>query len=154
MIKSITVFLLFVVSAPFANADPVLIGKWKSDAELSMKFNRERAVMEEKTGHFLDQLLGHLTITFASNNATYDMPDLEVTSSAGKTSHMTGFQEKDPYEFLASTASQIAIRTVEPVTGSPQIVVYNFEDANTMWIYMGGGHFPAMNMREYFVRVK
>ena len=150
--KILAACILFFASISTSYADPILIGKWKSDSVLSMKFNREKAIMQDKTALFLDQLMGHMIITFTPTKMITDMPDVDTKSALGVVSRFRESHESGVYKFLGSTSTQVAISAAEPVTGLQKITVFNFEDENTAWIYLGGGNFPDMNLREYFVR--
>jgi hypothetical protein len=137
-------------------AQPTLIGVWKSDAELTMRFNSERAQLDEKKRRFLSQLMGRLTITFTAKSVALEMPDWEVEANDGKKSPFTGFKEVHPYKMLGHTNASIAVLSREPVSGVESITVYNFDDENTMWVDTGGAGkaFPSEHLREYFVRIR
>ena len=85
--------LLMAALATVANADPNLVGQWKSDSELSMRFNNERAKLDSKTALFLSQLMGHMTLTFTADAMTSELPDLETKTQEGRKRPLTGFRE-------------------------------------------------------------
>jgi hypothetical protein len=146
--------LLIVAFATSARAEPKLVGQWKSDADLSMRFNTERSKLESKTTLFLSQLLGHMTVTFTVNTVVVDMPNVETRTAEGQMSQLTGFRETHRYRVLGTTADAVAIKSVEPVTGKDAITVYNFVGPDTMWVYSGGvDSATSTHLREYFVRV-
>ena len=152
--KKLAVAIAIVAFVASAHADPRLIGQWKSDADLSMKFNREHAKLEDKTLVFLEHLFGHLTITFTAGTVTTSMPNWESQTALGVNAPMVGFTETHPYKRLGSSRTEVAVSGREPVTGLRRITVYNFEGDNTMWVYLGGENFPALHVREYFARVR
>ena len=119
-----------------------------------MRFAREHASLENKTLLFLEQMMGRLTLTFAAAQLTSQLPNWESETSEGVKSQLVGFKETHPYRVVATTRTQVAVVTPEPVTGRQAITVYNFDNADTMWIYLGGASFPEMTVREYFVRIK
>ena len=137
-----------------AYADPVLLGKWRSDRQLTMQFARDRAKLEDKTLLFLEQLMGKMTVTFSPNRIVSEMPDWQSKNANGEKSGLAGFKEVHRYKLLATTPTQVAVSSVEPVTGRRTITVYNFENKNTMWVYLGASAFSEMNIREYFVRIE
>ena len=137
-----------------AHADPTLIGKWSSSRELTMAFARDRAKLEDKTLRLLDQMMGRMTVTFTTTRVASHMPDWQSEDIEGKKSNFVGINEVSPYRLLGSNDTQVVIASIEPVTRRRVIALYNFEDENTMWVYLGGPTFPQMNIREYFVRVK
>ena len=154
--KPIAVFVLALVLAMPVHAEPQIIGGWKSDAAMTMQFNRARAKLEEKTALFLSQILGHLTITFSQENVAFDMPDIQTQTVEGRKSNLKGFHEIHPYRLLGATENTVAIKSIEPVTGNETITVYNFEGPDVMWLYVGGADSASSSshLREYFVRVK
>ena len=150
-----TLFALAVVLTSIsARADPSLVGKWRSERELTIAFARDRAKLEDKTLLFIEQMMGRMTLTFTPRRIASEMPDWQSEDAAGNKSNLVGFKETHSYKLLGSTRTQVAIASVEPVTGRHAITIYNFDNENTMWVYLGGAPFPEMNIREYFVRVK
>ena len=147
--------LLMAALATSANADPDLVGQWKSDSELSMRFNNERAKLDSKTALFLSQLMGHLTLTFTADAMTSELPDLETKTQEGRKRPLTGFRETHPYRVLGVASDSVAIKTAALVTGKDTIVVYNFIGPDMLWVYAGGeDNSQSLHLREYFVRVK
>jgi len=139
-----------------ALAQPVLVGQWKSDADRTMRFNKERARLDDKKVAFLSQLMGKMTITFTEDSIAYDMPDVNMRLGGGQVQRVQGFKETHPYNRLGHTGSTVAVRSKAAVVGNEAITVYNFEDANTMWVYVGGADMglPDEHLREYFVRAR
>ena len=133
---------------------PSLIGAWQSDRDRTMAFAAARARLEDKTSLFLSQMMGRLTVRFTATEMLSDMPDWDSETHLGVKSRVTGFREVSRYRILGTTGTQVAILTAAPVTGVETITVYNFEDANTMWVYVGSASLPSMNIREYFRRVQ
>lgn len=150
-------FLTFYILLTSLSAQaqiPRIIGKWQSDRDLTMAFAKDHRKLSERTNLFLDQLMGRLTLTFTKSTVSSSMPDSNSTTFEGVKSQLRGFTEKNRYKALAATKTQVAILSLEPVTGIKTISVYNFEDANTMWVYLGGESFPNLNIREYFRRIQ
>jgi hypothetical protein len=153
--RGLFVVLLITAFAASANAEPSLVGQWKSDANLSMRFNSERSKLENKTTLFLSQLMGHLTITFTAKAVTFEMPTIETVTSEGQKSPFVGSRETHPYRVLGATSEAVAVKSVAPITGRDVITIYNFVGPDTMWVYSGGtDSMPSSHLREYFVRVK
>lgn len=152
--RNTLIALLVALASSSAQADPALVGKWKSNRELTMNFAREKARMEDKTILFLDQIMGKMTLVFSATRVSSEMPDWQSETAEGVKSQLVGFRESHRYKQIGSTADQVALSSVEPVTGRRRITVYNFENQDTMWVYVGGEPFSEMNIREYFVRVK
>lgn len=139
-----------------AQAQPVLVGQWKSDAVRTIQFNKERARLDDKKFEFLSQLMGKMTVTFTEDLVAYDMPDGNMRFGGGQTHWFQGFKETHPYSQIGHTRNTVAVRSTTPVSGNDSITVYNFEDANTMWVYLGGADngFPEEHLREYFIRMR
>lgn len=138
------------LSTAASSAEPTLIGRWISDREASAAFNEGHARLQAKTAAFLKDSMGRLIVTFGPDQVSYKLPNF-TTKIEGKEFPITGFSETHPYMVVASTQSSIAIRTTEPVSHEPVIVVYNFEAEDRLWIYVStsGSH-----LREYFKRVE
>lgn len=147
--------LLMAACAASANADPNLVGQWKSDSDISMRFNNERAKLDSKTALFLSQLMGHMTLTFTAEAMTSELPDLETKTQEGRKRPLTGFRETHPYRVLGAASDSVAIKTVAVVTGRDTIIVYNFIGPDLLWVYAGGeDNSQSLHLREYYVRVK
>ena len=144
----ITVALLAWTSA--AAAEPRLLGKWISDREASASFNDGHARMQAKTAAFLKDSMGRLVVTFTPNDVSYVLPNF-TTKIEGREYPIAGFTETHPYTVIATTPNSIAIRTAEPVSHEPTIVVYNFVGNDQMWIYVSS---QDSHIREYFKRME
>ena len=142
---SITVLLAW---ASAASAEPTLIGQWISDRDASSAFNEKHAQLQPKTAAFLKDSMGRLVVTFSPDRVSYELPNF-TTKIEGKEFPITGFSESHPYSVVATTPSSIAIRTVEPVSHEPVIVVYNFVADDRVWIYVSSSE---SHVREYFKR--
>jgi hypothetical protein len=147
--------LLITAFATSASADPTLVGQWKSDSNTSMRFNTERAKLDDKTALFLSQLMGHMTLTFTADAVTSELPDLETRTKEGRKRPLTGFRETHPYRVLGTASDSVAVKTVAVVTGRDAIIVYNFIGPDMLWMYAGGeDNSQSLHLREYYVRVK
>jgi hypothetical protein len=147
--------LLMMPLASSANADPNLVGQWKSDSDISMRFNTERAKLDSKTALFLSQVMGHMTLTFTADAMTSELPNLETKTQEGRKRPLTGFRETHSYRVLGVASDSIAVKTVAPVTGRDTIIVYNFISPDMLWVYAGGeDNSQSLHLREYYVRVK
>lgn len=147
--------LLLAAFVTSANAEPLLVGQWKSDADLSMRFNTERAKLESKAALLLSQVMGHLTLTFATEAVTSELPAIETRTPEGQKNQWPGFREAHPYRVLGSTSDSVAVKTVAPVTGRDTLTVYHFVGPDTMWVYAGGeDNTQSLHLREYYVRVR
>lgn len=102
-------FVALLMFLPFAaNADDRLLGSWKSDREESMRFNRAHTLLEPKQTAFLDQILGHLEITFEATKVRSRMPDLTLTTN-GKTSTFHGMDDTFDYRVLGADKDSVAV---------------------------------------------
>ena len=148
--KRLLAISTLVAWATAAGAEPTLLGQWISDRDASASFNDEHVRMQAKTAAFLKDSMGRLVVTFSPAEVSYVLPNF-TTKIEGKEHPIVGFTEAHPYTVVATTPSSIAIRTTEPVSHEPTIVVYNFIGNDRMWIYVStlGSH-----VREYFKRVE
>ncbi|MEY4562058.1 MAG: hypothetical protein RLZZ618_1335 [Pseudomonadota bacterium] len=148
------VLSLLVFAAP-AHADPVLIGRWQSDAALSLRFNEEHTRLGENARVFIRQSMGRQTLTFTATTLTQQLASWEHETNVGTRQQMPGWRHVHPYRKLGSTAREVAVEAVDPSTERPTLTVFNFEGPDTLWVYAGGSGkaFPDSHLREYFVRV-
>jgi hypothetical protein len=152
--KKLTAFLIVLVAIASAQAEPSLVGQWKSDNARTMQFNQERARLEDRSVRFLSQLMGRMTVTFTQKTITYEMKDWEFETETGEKRPFKGFKEVQPYRLIGRTPKSVAIQSRAPVTGEEVITVFTFADLNTMWVYSGrtAEALPTEHLREYFVR--
>jgi hypothetical protein len=141
--------LVLVAWSSLASADPQLIGQWISDRDGSATFNEKHAQLQAKTAAFLRDSMGRLVVTFSETEVSYRLPNF-TTVIEGKSFPISGFSETHPYVIVATTSSSIAIRSIEPVSHEPIIVVYNFIADDKAWIYVSSS---GSHIREYFRRV-
>ena len=152
-------FALLLTSLSFSPAlmacDISLIGTWQSDAAETMAFNRVKAKLEERQDHFLDSLMGRMTLEFTDKELHLRMPDTLV-SVKGELKPFSGFEERNPYKVLFCNDRMAVIETAEAVTGASSVTTYFFVGSNSMWAYVGTNSpkVPDLHIREYFKRVK
>jgi hypothetical protein len=132
-----------------------LTGTWKSDSAASMSFNRANAKLQPKTDAFLAALLGHITLTFATNELHEVMPDIEVPVS-GESRVFAGSDKRKPYKVLFCNASMVVWSAKRSFGEGEEATTFNFVDADTFWIYTGSTEpkLPDLHTREYFQRVR
>jgi hypothetical protein len=120
-----------------------------------MAFANKHAKLEERTEHFLDQIMGRLTLRFDGKHVASEMPDWDA-EIGGERRHMTGFREITEYKILFSNDSVIVVKGRQQVTGKEVVTVYNFVDKDTMWVYQDSAdkNISDLNIREYFVRAR
>jgi hypothetical protein len=145
--------LFAMIASSSVVADPSLLGTWRSDRSRTMHFIEKNVVLEKRTFEFLKAMMGRLELTFSETTIRSALPDWDTTIE-GKAHHLVGFDETHPYRVLATHPSVIAVETTAPVTGKTEVVVYNFESPDVMWIYTGGSNkaLPESHLREYFTR--
>lgn len=138
-----------------AFSDPMLLGEWRSDRALTMRFIRQNVKIEEKTDKFLDEMMGRLTMKVTKDQVQSILPSWDI-QIGNKMHHMVGFNETHPYTIISSNDNVVVVSSVEPVTGKASITIYNFDAPDTMWIYTGGADkaLPNSHYREYFVRLR
>ena len=137
-----------------ATPNAPLIGAWKSDHALTMDWLRKHTTMTPKQAEFLDQLEGHMTLTFSRERIKTEMPAIDVTI-AGKTRHMDGFKDDAPYAVVAAGPQRVSVSSMSHATGESSIDEMHFDGPDTMWMPMGGhGTLLDPQSREYFRRVK
>lgn len=147
--------LISIVAVGTVQASPSLVGTWVSSHDLTMAFANKHAKLEERTTHFLDQIMGRLTLRFDGKRVTSDMPDWDA-DIGGQRRHLTGFRETSEYQVLFSSDKVVVVKVRQQMTGEQVVTVYNFVDEDTMWVYQDGADkkIPDLNIREYFVRAR
>jgi hypothetical protein len=130
-------------------ADSPLIGSWLSDHDVTMAWLRKHTTMTKKKDAFLDQLIGHMRLTFTRDHVKTDMPDISVQLD-GKPAPMKGWHSVDPFTVVSVSANHVTLSGANPVTGATELSEHDFEGHDTMWepVAMDPGS------REYFRRVK
>jgi len=153
--KNILASFLFMTGVTAASAAPILQGKWQSDKELTTDFIKKNVRLEDKTYKFLADMMGRLTLTFTKDHIESSLPDWDVTIE-GKSHHMVGFKEKQPYSIIYNIAHVIVTKGVTPVVHTEGVTTYNFDGPDIMWIYTGSSDqvLPNSHYREYFRRIK
>ena len=142
--------LAFLPSA--VRADDRLFGTWKSNRSESMKFNSAHAVLERRQTEFLDQILGHLEMSFDAKTFRNYMPDIEIKSK-GKSTVFYGTDKSYAYRVLGSDVDSVSI-LVEKELGRDRIMHIHFVGERTFWIYSEESSYELreLNIREYFHR--
>ena len=135
-----------------AHADDRLLGTWKSDRIESMRFSAENALLEPRQTKFLNQILGHLELSFDGQKSRSYMPDIEIESK-GKPTTFFGEDATYGYRVLGSDLDSVSI-FVEKKQGRDRIMHLHFVDDNTFWIYTEESSYELreLNTREYFHR--
>jgi hypothetical protein len=143
-----------LMASPVA-ACPVLSGTWKSDHARTMRYVDHNVKLPDKTRSFVSQLMGRMTATFGTNEVTYRM-DAWTATVGGEKHEMDELNESVSYRILHCNDKVVVTTTKSLITGREQVVVYNFDGSDTMWVNVGGAdsELPDSALREYFSRVK
>lgn len=117
-----------------------------------MQFNAAHAVLEPKQTKFLNQILGHLEMTFGPKQVRNHMPDIAIESN-GQPITFHGIDETYNYRVLGGDVDSIAIY-VEKELGRDRVLHLHFVDAKTLWVYSEESNYGLrdLNIREYFHR--
>ncbi|MBK8583471.1 MAG: hypothetical protein IPL86_17170 [Flavobacteriales bacterium] len=155
LMKRPVVFCMLSFLSFGSAAAPELVGKWKSDRELSIAFIHDHVKLQPKTEKFIEDIMGRLTLTFTKTKLISLLSDFDVVIE-GKTHRMEGFMSSSPYTVVYSSENVVAVSAVEPVTNKATVTIYSFVDQNTFWVYTGGSDkaLPDSHYREYFRRVE
>lgn len=129
-----------------------IVGTWRSDASISMTYNRTYARLEPRQDEFLASLMGKMTMTFSGQQFHLRMPKTTV-SVQGELREFDGFEKAGPYQVVACGTNNIAITMGKE--GSLDLATYYFTSDRQMWTYGGGADpkLPDLHIREYFERV-
>ena len=148
----IATLLIFMISTNTYAFE--IIGKWKSDAELSRKYNEANAILNEKQESFIYQLFGNIVLEFKKDIYTSKTPDLKIEQD-GKIVDFHGSDETYKYKLLAKDSNTVVIQSPD-IEGNESLSYFEFESEGIMWIYLpsSGSEITDLNIREYFSRVK
>jgi hypothetical protein len=113
--------------------DARLFGTWQSDGERTVNEWRERRPLTDEQADKLRQLFGHMRITWGRRSYSTLMDGVRVERS---------------YRVIAADEKSIVLRAWDGLNRRDEFVTVNFDDADTYWLYAGGGP-----LREYFRRV-
>lgn len=134
-----------------------LDGLWKSDWELTEKHLRKECRMSGKTIAWLGEILGKMTVEYRGNHSIAVMPELRLQREDREVI-LDGWTREGVYKPIGRTRTQIAVVMdgVKGVEGfdDDSIMIINFDDADTYWVYCGYSQLVSLHYREYFRRVK
>lgn len=131
-----------------------LIGTWRSDRELSLRFAEKHTALESGQADFLRGVLGKLELTFEPSRMRYRMPAVDAPVQ-GEIRHFGGSDWKYDYEVLGTDSDSTAI-IVRFLYGKDRIWHVHFTADDEFWIYSEDGDYGLrdLNFREYFQRMK
>ncbi|GAB2524196.1 hypothetical protein [Lysobacter humi (ex Lee et al. 2017)] len=129
-------FLLLVAVVTSSNAGAcsrALEGKWRSDAQASMAFNRAAESLAPKTEAFLAALLGNMVVEFKEGEQHLYMP--AVTVPVGKeTRELRGFDMTYSYRVASCSEDRIVTLSLVPESGEESENTLNFVGPDTYWV--------------------
>lgn len=142
------IFLVIIlILGNVASACPNLVGTWKSSREMSMAYNEKFAHLELKQIELLNQILGHLRVSYTENSAhEYGVPNLKIKIGNKK----SDFEIEDSsyqYKILSCSDTEITINYEHPYLGEIT-ETFNFVNADIYWA--SSEMLPSS--REYFIR--
>jgi hypothetical protein len=125
-----------------------LVGTWKSSKELSMEYNLAQEKITPTQMSFLNQRLGHMTISYTDTETQeHQLPSIEVILN-GKTSLMAFEGLSYTYETITCTETIVKAKYNHPYGGETVSVLHLQGD--TYWV--SPDIFPTS--REYFIRLQ
>ena len=145
--------ILGIISSGCAITDSRLSGKWRSDLELTTKFNEKHAILTERQKKVFSQLFGKMELTYSRRG------QCEVFLPGGKIDTGSRVIESDEskrlseYKILYKNDNAIVVLNEEALFGE-SISTLHFVDEDTYWIYVGESEFVNLHIREYFTKVK
>lgn len=153
--KIIIIFLLvIIVSGCVAVTDSRLSGKWRSNLELTTKYNEEHAILTQKQKKVFSQLFGHMEITYSSpNKCGVFMPKLKIGSES-KAFELDEIKETGEYKILYKDEKVIVILDNGHISGESKTQTLHFVDETTYWVYVADSKFIDLHIREYFTKVE
>lgn len=128
-----------------------LLGRWKSNKELSSEFNSKQANLTEDQTDFLDQMFGQMEIEYRENGTVEIFIQAHELNLMGKQASMEESRSSEPVNILGFDDDTVVFEMESEYLGK-QISIINFEDENTYWIYMSND-ITTLHAREYFSRI-
>lgn len=135
------------VSTAAPSAADFLIGKWKSNAELSLPTIKLKMEMTPDKKAAWEKIFGHLQITYTATEANAFLPTRPAIVP-GK-APLTEFRTTGHYVLASANATQVVIITRDAETKEQRAETLTFEGADRFWIRL-----PLPEGREYFDRIK
>lgn len=122
-----------------------LVGKWKSNRELTIATIRlDRPLPPEKQARF-EKLFGTMTVTYTTTEISFDTPEFEKHPRWSAT---------ESYRVVVSSAKRVVIRNKNPRTKEEESSVINFDSPDRYWIDLSLGGIQGVKGREYFDRIR
>lgn len=119
--------------------DSRLIGRWRSNRELSIRTFPHREKLAADKRAIFDNLFGKLTLTYTQRYVETEMPS---------TGSEAPFRQRSAYRIISSDADSVTVAFEDaPIEGDTTKVIH-FEGPNRYWIPVG-----ISNGKEYFDRV-
>lgn len=127
------------------DAATCLIGKWKSNRELTVATIRfDRPLPSDKQARF-EKLFGSMTVTYTAADVNFYSPAFEKYPSWSGT---------ESYRVVVAAAKRIIIKHKNPRTKIEESSVINFESPNRYWVDLSLGDVQGVRGREYFDRIR
>ena len=142
----------FVLASGCTSDDPRLHGTWKSDAELSMTWNRIHANLTDKQDSGLSQMFGHMTDTCAPGGKGIIVMEPYKLIVSTNIQTMSGFTNSYTYKVIKRTKDTVVVKITSGIMNE-HVVTAHFEGPDTYWLHLNPDK-PEKSAREYFKRIK
>lgn len=129
----------FLVLSGCAPRDRRLMGRWKSNKELTIASIKYRKPMTPVKRAVFESVFGKLMLTYDRTHVTAEMPAM---------GRHPVWQNRIPYRVVGSDKNSVAIMSADPLTGESTIEHIYFEGPNRYWFYLFG-----TGWKEYFDRI-
>lgn len=129
-----------------------LIGTWKSDKELTSKFNRENAILKKKQSTFLESVTGFLTVEYKKDGTVKSFIPKKTYIFNKKEIKMEEWKDTQKLKVLGYTSSSIVIESENEYFGKTVSIIH-FETDDIYWMYLSDCH-TNVHAREYFKKIK
>ena len=136
---------------PYPGSSERLIGRWKSNKELSSEFNSKQAQLTEDQINFLDQMFGRMEIEYREDGTVEIFIPAHELNLMGKQVSMEESRSSEPVNIIGFDDDTVVFEMEVDYLGK-QISIINFENENTYWVYMSNG-ITTLHAREYFSRI-
>jgi hypothetical protein len=152
-IKYLVLLVAILLASGCSLSDPRLIGTWKSDLDLTKRYNKEHAKLSKKQEKAVSQLFGIMEVTYKPNKTCVLSFPKHTIQTENDIYECDSSKGVGTYKILFKDGNIVVVQFEEDNSEKSASVI-TFVDENTYWIYVGGLNQFDLHLREYFKKMK